>query len=69
MTAEELARAGEPYYSTKEPGAGMGLGLFISRTLCEQMGGRLRIASRPGSGTTVTVDFAPPGASNGAANG
>jgi two-component system sensor histidine kinase RegB len=57
MTPEELSRAGEPFFSTKQPGAGLGLGLFIARSLTEQMGGRLRIESRAGAGTTVTVDL------------
>ena len=57
MPPEVLARAGEPYFSTKPAGQGVGLGLFIARTLSEQMGGRLRLESRPGRGTTATVEI------------
>jgi len=57
MSPEILARVGEPFFSTKPPGQGMGLGLFIARTLSEQMGGRLYLESRPGEGTTATVEI------------
>jgi two-component system sensor histidine kinase RegB len=60
MTPEVLARVGEPFFSTKPPGRGLGLGLFIARTLSEQMGGRLYLESRPGRGTTATVEIAAP---------
>src|SRR5262249_516243 len=40
MTAEVLARAVEPFFSTKPPGKGMGLGLFLAGTLAEGLGGR-----------------------------
>jgi two-component system, sensor histidine kinase RegB len=67
MPAEVLRRAGEPFFSTKGPGAGLGLGLFIARSLCEQMGGRLRLDSVPGRGTIARVELpgaaAPPEAS------
>jgi len=55
MPAEVLARAGEPFFTTKPAGSGMGLGLFLARTLVEKVGGRLAITSRPGRGTTVSV--------------
>ena len=45
MTTEVLARAGEPFFTTKPTGAGMGLGLFVARSSIEQLGGSLRIES------------------------
>lgn len=51
---EVLARAGEPFFTTKGPGRGMGLGVFLARTLAERYGGELRIQSSPGRGSTVT---------------
>jgi two-component system sensor histidine kinase RegB len=57
MPAELLARVGEPFFSTKAPGQGLGLGLFIARTLSEQMGGHLTVESRVGQGTTALVEI------------
>lgn len=57
MPPEVLARVGEPYFSTKGPGQGLGLGVFIARTLSEQMGGRLTIESTTGQGTTAVVEI------------
>jgi two-component system sensor histidine kinase RegB len=52
---ELLAHVGEPFFTTREPGAGMGLGVFLARTVVEQAGGTMHIASRPSVGTTVTL--------------
>lgn len=57
MNAELLRRVGEPFFSTKSPGAGLGLGVFIARSLSEQMGGHLALVSEPGQGTTATVEL------------
>jgi two-component system, sensor histidine kinase RegB len=56
MAPALLARVGEPFFSTKPPGRGLGLGLFLARSLSEQMGGRLDLESRPGSGTRAVVE-------------
>jgi two-component system sensor histidine kinase RegB len=55
MPPDVLARVGEPFFSTKGPGAGLGLGVFIARSLADQMGGRLAFDSAPGGGTTARV--------------
>lgn len=60
---DTLAHLGEPFFTTKGPGDGMGLGLFLTRSVLEQLGGTLTVASTVGQGTTVTLalpkDFLP----------
>jgi PAS domain S-box-containing protein len=55
MSPEVLARAFEPFYSTKEPGRGTGLGLAQVYGYARQTGGAARMTSAPGRGTTVTL--------------
>ncbi|HXK08707.1 MAG TPA: ATP-binding protein [Vicinamibacteria bacterium] len=57
MPPDVLERVGEPFFSTKGPGAGLGLGVFIARCLCEQMGGRLVMESSRGLGTTARIEM------------
>jgi two-component system sensor histidine kinase RegB len=57
MPADVLARVGEPFFTTKVPGEGMGLGLFLTRALAEQLGGEFRITSSPGAGTEATIEL------------
>jgi len=55
MDKSTLARAQEPFFTTKELGAGTGLGLPMARGFAEQSGGALSVDSSPGRGTTVTL--------------
>jgi two-component system sensor histidine kinase RegB len=55
MSDETRRRAGEPFFTTKEPGCGMGLGLYLARRVVERLNGNLTIDSALGRGTTVTV--------------
>lgn len=55
MSAETLKKLGEPFFTTKEPGKGMGLGVFIARSIVEQIGGHMQVDSTLGQGTVVTV--------------
>jgi two-component system sensor histidine kinase RegB len=57
MPREVLERIGEPFFTTKPPGRGMGLGVFVSRAMIEGLGGNLSIASDPATGTCVTIDL------------
>ncbi len=57
MSEEQIRHAFEPFYTTKPPGRGTGLGLAVSYRLVERLGGEIAIASTPGEGTEVTVSF------------
>ena len=50
-----LRRIGEPFFTTKEPGHGTGLGLYLARHVVERQGGEMRIESSEGRGTRVTL--------------
>ena len=56
-----LARVGEPFFTTKPTGKGMGLGIFLARAVVERLGGRFTIRSTPGSGTVATLALPPGG--------
>jgi len=55
MDAATLAKATEPFFTTKGVGKGTGLGLSMVHGLAAQSGGALTIQSRKGEGTTVEI--------------
>lgn len=55
MDEATLRNALDPFFTTKEPGRGMGLGLFLVDTLTHELGGRLVIDSAPSRGTSAEV--------------
>jgi CheY-like chemotaxis protein len=57
MPADVLARATEPFFSTKTPDRGTGLGLSVVNSTMERMGGRLELRSTPGQGTRAELWF------------
>ena len=65
MDAEVLRRAGEPFFTTKPPGEGMGLGLFLARAVIERLEGELFLTSVAGEGTTARVRLPDPGGPHG----
>ena len=64
MSEEMLRRAGEPFFTTKEPGRGMGLGLFLVRLVAQQCGARFSIDSKIDEGTTCVLELPGPIANN-----
>jgi signal transduction histidine kinase/ActR/RegA family two-component response regulator len=55
MSSETLERATEPFFTTKPPSAGTGLGLSMIYGFAKQSGGHLKIDSEVGVGTTVRL--------------
>ncbi len=57
MDEETLSRAIDPFFTTKETGKGLGLGLFLTESAAERFGGKLDLASSPEEGTTAVISF------------
>jgi signal transduction histidine kinase/CheY-like chemotaxis protein/HAMP domain-containing protein len=57
MTEEQAAKAFEPFFSTRPPGEGSGLGLSIVYGFVRQSGGAIELHSQPGQGTRVALRF------------
>ena len=55
MSPETLGRIMEPFFTTKPPGSGTGLGLPIVYSFVQRSGGAMDITSKVGEGTTVTL--------------
>jgi len=59
MSPEELARAGDSYFTTKPEGEGLGLGLALCRSPATELKAELEIDSELGKGTRVHLVFQP----------
>lgn len=55
MSEAVLAKVREPFFSTKAPDKGLGLGLYLVNLFCQRQGGALDITSAPDQGTTATL--------------
>ncbi len=57
MSPEALNRIFDPFYTTKSPGKGMGLGLAISQQFMDECGGRIDVESQVGKGSRFILMF------------
>jgi CheY-like chemotaxis protein len=55
LVTEKLASIFEPFYTTREPGQGTGIGLAVVRNVVTRMGGAIEVESRVGAGTRMSV--------------
>jgi two-component system sensor histidine kinase RegB len=55
IAAADCSRLGEPFFTTKPPGQGMGLGLFLVRLFAQRVNGSLEFESEPGRFTIARL--------------
>lgn len=55
IAPDKIDKIGNPFYTTKTPGKGTGLGLFITYTIVEEHGGHIEVESNLNEGTSVKV--------------
>lgn len=55
ISKEEIRKVSDPFYTTKKPGEGTGLGLYIVYNIIQEHKGKIELESEPGKGTTVEV--------------
>lgn len=57
LDAEAEARAGELLFTTKEPGRGLGIGLFLAQATISRLGGTMRLYNREGGGACTRIEL------------
>lgn len=57
MAPDVLRRAGDPFFTTKPPGRGTGLGLFLAQAFADGLGGSLVLDSEEGRGTRAVLEL------------
>lgn len=57
MTEEVLSRVYDPFFTTKPREQGTGLGMSVVHGIVDGHGGQMRIDTKPGIGTTITIGF------------
>jgi two-component system sensor histidine kinase RegB len=57
LSDDVLARLGEPFFTTRPTGQGLGLGVFLARTLADQLGGSLRYERGATRGTVAVMEL------------
>ena len=55
LAEDQVGNVFDPFYTTKEPGQGTGLGLSVSHAIITAMGGTISLANREGGGATLTI--------------
>ncbi len=55
MSQEVQERIGEPFFTSKAPGQGMGLGMYLTKLFAQQVGGAVKITSALGNGSLVEL--------------
>jgi two-component system sensor histidine kinase RegB len=57
MSSEVMERVSEPFFTTKAPGQGMGLGAFLAHLFAQTIGGHLSFESHTGQGCTAMLEL------------
>ena len=55
LKGEAVQRAGQAFFTTKAPGQGFGIGLFLANANIERFGGRVRLTNREGGACTQVI--------------
>jgi len=57
LSDEMIRKIFDPFYTTKEPGKGTGLGLWVSHSIMAKMGGNIHVKNNPDRGAIFTVEI------------